>query len=103
MKTVDIRLEVKLWGSLHNCHVYLENMDKIGLWSYDSEKNIHYRDLPNYEINGNLDVKMEATGKNGASSTLVVKIKGQDPVQLICLIQNGHAASQKSITINELI
>ena len=100
MKTVDIRLELKKHGAIHNGYVFLEKNEKIGFWLTDPEKGILYRDLNSYPVEGALDVKMNVTGKNGASATLTIKIKGQEQTQLICTINNGFSSEEKSISIN---
>jgi len=101
MKTRDIKLEIKIWGSILDCRVFLENDDEVGLWAYNASKKNYFKELQSYEIEGLLDVKMKCKGKNGASATLTVKIKGQDDETLKCTIQNGKSTESKSFTIKE--
>jgi VCBS repeat-containing protein len=101
MKTRDIRLEIKIWGSILDCRVFLETDNEIGLWAYNASKKIFFKDLPSYQIDGMLETKMLCKGKNGASATLTIKIKGQDDETLKCIIQEGSSSESKSITIKE--
>jgi hypothetical protein len=99
MKIRDIRLEIKIWGSLFDCSVTLEETNVIGLWAYDTKKMIFFKELKSYPIEGTLEVKISAKGKNGASSTLTIKIKDQEDETLKCEIQDGSAIEKKSISI----
>lgn len=101
MKTRDIRLEIKIWGSILDCRVFLENEDEVGLWAYNTSKKIYFKELQSYQIEGSLDVKMNCKGKNGASATLTIKINGQDDETIKCTIQNGSSTERKSISIKE--
>ncbi len=100
MKTRDIKLEIKEWGSILDWQVSLENV-KVGNWAYNASKKIYFKDLQSYSIDGLLDVKMNCKGKNGASATLTIKIKGQDDETLKCIIENGSSTGNKTITIKE--
>lgn len=101
MKTRDIRLEIKIWGSILDCRVFLENDNEVGFWAYNASKKIFFKELKSYQIDGPLDTKMFCKGKNGASATLTIKIKGQDDETLVCVIEDGSSTESKSITIKE--
>lgn len=101
MKTRDLRLEVKIWGSMLDCQVILETENEIGLWAYNASKKIFFKDLPSYPIDDTLEIKMICKGKNGAKATLTIIIKGQENEILECEIQDGSATESKSIQINE--
>lgn len=98
MKTRDVRLEIKIWGSMLECRVFLET-DEVGLWAYNVSKKIFFKELPDYPIEGKLDVRMFCKGKNGASAKLTVKIKDQADDSLECVINEGNSETSKSITI----
>ena len=103
MPTKDLRLELKPFGSILDCRVFLEVNDEIGLWAYNAQGKFYYKNLPSYPIIGNtLEVKMVAKGKNGASTKLIIKIEGQDNSELNCIIQNGSDVEEKSITISNI-
>ncbi len=98
MKTKDIRLEIKIWGSVLDCKVFLEQ-NEVGLWAYNASKKIYFKELHSYQIDGDLDVKITCQGKNGASATLTVIIKEQDNETLTCTIIDGSSTKSKSIKI----
>ncbi|NBA88289.1 hypothetical protein GVN16_21130 [Emticicia sp. CRIBPO] len=103
MTTKDLKLELKPLGSILDCRVFLETHDEIGLWVYNTEGKYFYKNLPNYPIDGtSLEVTMIAKGKNGASTKLTIKIKGQPDETLTCLIKEGSDIEQKSIIISNI-
>ncbi len=100
METRDIRLEVKIWGSILDCQIFLENNQEVGFWAYNSSKKIYFKELKMYEIDGGiLDVKILCKGKNGAKATLLIKIDGQLDETIICEIEHGASTKEKSINI----
>lgn len=99
MKRKNLKLEIKFWGSILQCKVLLENIP-IGMWAYNSKNKYYFKDLPDYEIDGNLDTELKIRGKNGGSATLIIKIEGQNEERLTSIIQNGKGISRKSIDIN---
>ena len=100
METKDIRLEIKIWGSILDCQIFLENNQQVGFWAYNSSKKVYFKELKMYEIDGGiLDVKMLCRGKNGAKASLLLKIEGQLDENLICEILDGKSIIEKSINI----
>ncbi|KRD09131.1 hypothetical protein ASE21_14890 [Flavobacterium sp. Root901] len=71
-----INLEVKLWGSIHNVKVLLEG-NIINMWDYDRKKKISTRELIDYPIDEQLDVRIKTRGMNGSSAVLTIKFNGQ--------------------------
>lgn len=98
MSNKDIRLELKIWGSVLDCRVYL-NENEIGNWGYDRKNKVRFKELRSFPVEDTLDVETVAKGKNGSSVTLEVMIEGQDGEQLECVVEDGMTKTYKSIVI----
>ncbi len=98
MTNKNLRLELKFWGSILDCHVYLDD-NEIGGWDYDKAEKIRFKELEAYHIDGSFDVKIVARGKNGASVKLNIIIEGQESKQLEGLIEGGVTQVYKSIPV----
>ena len=98
MTNKNLRLELKFWGSILDCHVYLDD-NEIGGWDYDKAEKIRFKELEAYHIDGSFDVKIVARGKNGASVKLNIIIEGQESKQLEGFIEGGVTQVYKSIQV----
>lgn len=98
MTNKDIRLELKFWGSILGCHVYLDD-NEIGGWDYDKAEKTRFKELEAYHIDDSFDVKIVARGKNGASVKLNIIIEGQESKQLEGVIEGGVTQVYKSIPV----
>lgn len=98
MSNKDIKLILKIWGSVLDCHVLL-NQKAVSGWEYDRKNKVRFRELDAYEIEDILDVEVIAKGKNGASVTLDVLIEGQETEQVECVVEDGMTKVYKSIVI----
>lgn len=96
MMNKDLKLELSFWGSILDCHVYI-NDNEIGGWDFDRKRKIRFVNLESFRIEDSINVEVVARGKNGASVKLEVMIEGQDNILLEGVVEDGITKINKSI------
>jgi hypothetical protein len=99
MKKVNLRIEIETSGSIFSRYLELEGK-KVDI-NYDSGKDVHFANLPGYEVVGSLDIYFRCKGINGATSKLSIFIIGSNnPIGVLsCTVQKGIGTINESIDI----
>lgn len=99
MRKLNLRIEINTWGSIFSRRLEIEDQ-RVDI-DYDNNKNIHFKELKDFEIEGTLDIFFKCKGRNGACCTLKIFInKDKNPkYKKECCIEGGIGKIRASIDI----